>query len=241
MQAIGRYIKNMQYVMLFLVGVVTSSQAQVKLIDLTPKKTIKEDSTELDMTKVSVNGDFYDALITEEGDTLILASIDDISITSFRTFSSPEERAKYEKFRRYAIKVYPYAKEAIRIFREVEYATEHLSRRKRKRKIKELEKELTREFEEPLKKLTKLQGKIMLKMIEKETGRSTYDMLKDVKGRFKAFYWNQFSKLYSYDLSEGYQVGKYKILDAVLQDFDLSHRIEHGSSLKYFNIGDVRK
>lgn len=225
---------------------ITYSQAQITLKDLRKVGSSKTthtttSDTTAEMTSVMVDGDIYDAIITDEGDTLILANIDDISITSFRTFDSDEERAKYEKFRRYALKVYPYAKEAIRIFREVEYATEHLSRRKRKKKIKALEKELTKEFEQPLVKLTKLQGKILLKMIEKETGRSTYDMLKDVKGRFKAFYWNQFSKLYSYNLSEGYQVGKYKILDAVLQDFDLSHRIEKGTSLKYFNIEDVRK
>lgn len=208
----------------------------------TSQDTIKEDSTpKNDMTSVSFDGIIYDAIITDEGDTLILANIDDISITALRTFESDEERAKYEKFRRYALKVFPYAKEAIRIFREVEYATEHLPRRKRKRRLKALEEELKREFEEPLTKLTKLQGKILLKMIEKETGKSTYSLLKQVKGGFRAFYWNQFSKLYGYKLSEGYEYGKYKILDAVLQDFDVSHRIENNSNLKYFNIEDLRK
>ncbi|MBK8388492.1 MAG: DUF4294 domain-containing protein [Saprospiraceae bacterium] len=73
-----------------------------------------------------------------------------------------------------------------------------------KRKAQELEKELEVEFEEPLKKLTKLQGKIMIKMIEKELNTPMYEVLKGIKGSFSAFYWNQFSKLYSYDLKEGY-------------------------------------
>ena len=73
-------------------------------------------------------------------------------------------------------------------------------------------------------------------MIEKETGQPMYHLIKDMKGGFSAFYWNAFSKLYSYDLKEGYNKGDYPILDAVLQDFDVSHRIENGTSLKYIKL-----
>ena len=79
--------------------------------------------------------------------------------------------------RRYANKVYPYAKEAIRIFEELEYAREHMSRRKFKKEAKRLEKELETEFEPVLTKLTKLQGKIMIKMIERETGETFYNLI----------------------------------------------------------------
>lgn len=192
-------------------------------------------------TKVNVEGRVYSALVTEEGDTLILVDLDDISITAMRTFASNEDYLKYQKFRAYAAKVYPYAKEAIRIFRELEYASQHMSKKERKSKIAELEGQLTKEFEEPLKNLTKLQGKIMIKMIEKETGQPIYNMIKDLKGGFKAFYWNAFSKLYSYDLKEGYNKGQYPILDAVLQDFDVSYRIENETSLKYVKLNRSEK
>jgi len=194
-----------------------------------------------DFLKLSVKGKVYSAMVTETGDTLILANLDDVSITSFRKFDSDEDYRKYLKFRKYAAKVFPYAKEGIRIFREVEYAKEHLKKKEYKKKLKELEQELKAEFEEPLSKLTKLQGKIMIKMIEKELDDTMYNLLKGIKGRFAAFYWNQFSKLYSYDLKEGYQHGKYEILDAVLQDFDLSYRIENDTNLKYISLDDVRK
>ena len=197
------------------------------------------ESVEPVFTKLSLKGKVYSAMISD-GDTLILADLDDVSITSMRKFDSDADYRKYLKFRRYAAKVFPYAKEAIRIFREVEYASEHLSKRQKKKKIKQLEKELKAEFEEPLKKFTKLQGKIMIKMIEKETGHSMYDLMKSLRGRFTAFYWNQFSKLYSYNLKEGYQEGKYEILDAVLQDFDLSYRIENGTNMKYIKIDKLR-
>lgn len=187
-------------------------------------------------TKISVDGKVYSAMITETGDTLILVDLDNVSITAMRTFASDEEYQKYQRFRNYALKVYPYAKEAIRIFRELEYASANMSKKERKKKIKELDEQLTKEFEEPLKNLTKLQGKIMIKMIEKETKQPIYNLIKDVKGSFSAFYWNQFSKLYSYDLKEGYNPGQYPILDAVLNDFDVSYRIENETSLKYVKL-----
>jgi len=221
-----------------------SSQAQDTLLlrkDSVDYVSIDQpESVEPVFTKLSLKGKVYSAIISD-GDTMILADLDDVSITSLRKFDSDAEYRKYLKFRRYAAKVFPYAKEAIRIFREVEYASEHLSKREKKKKIKLLEKELKAEFEEPLKKFTKLQGKIMIKMIEKETGQSMYNLMKSLRGRFTAFYWNQFSKLYSYDLKEGYQVGKYEILDAVLNDFDLSYRIEKGTNLKYIKIDELRK
>jgi hypothetical protein len=187
-------------------------------------------------TKITVYGKVYPALITETGDTLILVDLDDVYITDRRSFASVDDQKKYERFKNYARKVYPYAKEAIRIFRELEYASKEMSKREKKKKIAELEEQLTKEFEEPLKNLTKLQGKIMIKMIEKETGQPIYNMIKDLKGGFKAFYWNTFSKLYSYDLKEGYNVGQYPVLDAVLQDFDVSYRIENETSLKYVKL-----
>jgi Domain of unknown function (DUF4294) len=187
-------------------------------------------------TKITFEGQVYSAIITEAGDTLILANLDDVSITAMRSFASDEDYKKYQRFRNYAAKVYPYAKEAIRIFRELEYASQHMSKRERKKKIAELEEQLTKEFEQPLTNLTKLQGKIMIKMIEKETGEPIYNMIKELKGGFKAFYWNAFSKLYSYDLKEGYNPGQYPILDAVLNDFDISYRIENDTNLKYIKI-----
>lgn len=189
-----------------------------------------------DETKIFVDGKIYSAYITPDGDTLILADLDKLQITALRKFNSDDDYRKYMRFRQYAQIVFPYAKEAIRIFRELEYASNHLSKRQQKKRIKELEKELSEEFEEPLKNLTKLQGKIMIKMIEKETGKPMYELIKNMKGGFSAFYWNAFSKLYSYELKEGYNKGQYPILDAVLQDFDVSYRIENGTSLKYIKL-----
>jgi len=184
------------------------------------------DNNDLKVWETKVNGRVMTAMVLPDGDTVITETLDDISITSLRSFNSPEDYQKYMKFKRYAAVVYPYAKEAIKIFRETEYATQTMKKRKRKKHIKKLQEDLKVKFEQPLSKLTKLQGKILVKMIEKELDTPMYDLIAGLRGKFKAFYWHNAAKLYSYDLKEGYLEGKYEILDAVLQDFDVSYRIE---------------
>ena len=172
--------------------------------------------------QVEINGQVMTALITD-GDTLILANLEDVSITSPRSFNNTEEYRKYLYYRKCANKVYPYAREAIKIFREMEEATANLNRRKRKKHVRKLQKQLKEEFSDPLKKLTRIQGSILVKMIENELDTPMHSLLKAVKGSFSAGYWHQVSKIYGYDLKRGYVVGDDPIMDALLQDFDVSY------------------
>ncbi len=175
--------------------------------------------------KLEVNGQIVSALITET-DTFIIAYLDPVSISSPRTFKNNEEYRRYLLYRRYANIVYPYAKDAIRIFRETEHVTQTMSKRKRKKHIKRLQKELKEEFKDPMKNLTRTQGKILIKMIEKELDTPFYNLLKDLRGGFTATYYNEFGKFYGYHLKEGYIPGEDPILDAVLNDFNISYRLK---------------
>ena len=175
-------------------------------------------------TEVKINGRVMSAMVLD-GDTIILAELDDVSVTSPREFGTVEEYQKYLKYRRYANVVYPYAVEAIKIFREMEYETAHLSKRKRKKYNKKLQKELKKEFSDPLKKLSRTQGFLLTKMIERELDTPMFDLLKDLRGRITASYWNQFGKMYGYKLKDKYEKGKDPILDAVLDDYDISYDI----------------
>ena len=205
----------------------TFGQDTIKQDEIAVKDTVINSSdNDLNMFKTEIQGQIVTAMVTETGDTLYMADLGDVSITSLRTFKDDADYRKYVRFKHYASVVYPYAKKAIRIFRETEYATQNLSKRKRKKVIKKLEEELRTEFEGPLTKMTKLQGKIMIKMIERELDNNMYNLIAGLRGNFTAFYWHNFAKLYSYDLKEGYNYGDYEILDAVLQDFDISYRIE---------------
>jgi Domain of unknown function (DUF4294) len=175
--------------------------------------------------KLTIDGQIVTALITEN-DTILIADLGDVSVSSLRSFADKEDYRRYLKYRRYAAKVYPYAAQAIRIFKEMELATADLSERKRKKHIKRLQKELKDEFKDPLKDLTRLQGQILVKMIEKELDRDFYGLMKELRGIVTAAYYHNLSKMYGYDLKEKYKEGDDPILDAVLKDFDLSYEVE---------------
>lgn len=175
--------------------------------------------------KFEINGVIVTALITET-DTFIIADLETVSVSSPRTFKNDEEYRRYLLYRRYANIVYPYAKEAIRIFRETEYVTQNMSKHKRKKHIKRLQKELKQEFKDPMKDLTRTQGKILIKMIERELNTPFYTLLKELRGGVTATYYNEFGKFYGYQLKEGYVPGEDPILDAVLQDFNISYRLK---------------
>lgn len=175
---------------------------------------------------VLIDGKVYPGLILK-GDTMIMHTLDSVTVKSTRSFASKEAEALYYRYRRNAVKVYPYAVEAIRIFREMEEVTKDLKRRDRKRYIKKLQDDLEREFEEPLKNLSKNQGMILVKMIERERQRSMYDMVSELRGGFTAFYWNSFSYFYGYRLKRPYTVGDDPILDMVLKDFQISYDIDN--------------
>jgi len=172
--------------------------------------------------RITIDGEIVTAIV-ENGDTLIIAELDEASVTSFRDFESDTQYRRYMKYRRYANTVYPYAVESIKMFRKVERETEGLKKNKRKKYVRNLQKDLKKEFTDPLKNLSRTQGKILIKMIEYELDTPMFVLLRNVKSRFSAAKWQTFGKFYGYDLKEGYIPGDDPILDAILQDFDVSY------------------
>ncbi|MCB0635821.1 MAG: DUF4294 domain-containing protein [Lewinella sp.] len=178
---------------------------------------------EEDFNYTAINGQYYYYTVDECGDTLILASLEGISVSSLRAFENDDDYRLYRRYRQYAIQVSPYARQAIRIFRETEYVTNNMDNRDSRRYIRRLQRELKDEFNDPLRSLTKTQGMILIKMIERELDTPMYDLIKMLRNGVTATYWSTLGKLYGHDIREGYIVGDNRILDAVLDDFDVSY------------------
>jgi hypothetical protein len=175
--------------------------------------------------KTEISGQVVTAMITEAGDTIIVAELKDVSIVSIKKFKSSKERRHYLRMKYHANQVYPYAVEAVRVFRELEAATKDLKRRNRKKQIKRLQKELEDKFKSPLKKLTRTQGRILIKMIERELDSPMYEIVKELKGGFTAGYWNTFGKIYDIDIKQGYNAKDDSILESILSGMDISHKV----------------
>lgn len=178
-----------------------------------------------EQTYTTVNGKTYPAIIDDCGDTLLMVDLPDISISSPRNFDNSEDYKKYTRYRRAAVIAYPYAVEAIRVFRQLEQETSDMKKGKRKKYAKELQDDMKEKFEAPLKKLTRTQGLVLTKMIEKELNTSTYALIKELRGGLTATYWGTLSSFYGYKLKKGYQAGDDAILDMVLDDFNVTYGV----------------
>jgi hypothetical protein len=155
-------------------------------------------------------------------DTLIVATIPEVVIKAPPVFSNDEEYRQYMRYRRYAMDVLPYAIESIRMYRKYEAETKDMKSGKARKYAKTIQQEAKDEFTDRLKTLSRTQGKILVKMIERHLNTNTYDILKDVRGSFNAMKWQTVGKLYGYDLKEGYHPGEDRILDMILNDFEIT-------------------
>lgn len=193
--------------------------------------------------KIKINGKLYSTMIVD-GDTIILADLNPVSFSTIRNFESADEKKRYRLYKYYAPKVYPYAKDAINILNKIEERTKDMPSRKRKKYIKLTYRQLEYNFKKQLKKLSKTQGKILVKMIEKETDSTFYEIIRRMRNGAVAFTWHQFGKFWDYDLKQGYHPGDDRPMDTVLQDFnfnDNSDEILNAELLKKDNKTKSKK
>lgn len=163
------------------------------------------------------------AYIDQKGDTIIYVELREVEIKAPRTFASADDYKRWERYKRLAPSVVPYAAKAVKTYRLIEATTRDGSNRDRKKYIKSLEEGMEKQLRDQLKNLSKTQGFLMIEMVERELHMSFFDLVKDVKGGFTAFYWNEFGKLYDYHLKDAYMRGRDPILDSVLDQYDLSY------------------
>ena len=140
--------------------------------------------------------------IIENNDTILLSDIPSIEIISF---SDSKERLKYRILKRKVLKVYPYAIYTKNKLSEIEKDLEGISKKRKKKKYtKELSKFLKEELGEKMRKLTRTEGNILVKLIYRETKVSSYKLLKQYRGSVNAFFWQTMAKLYDNDLKQEY-------------------------------------
>ncbi len=156
----------------------------------------------------------------ENGDTVFVMSLWPVRITDRRQFKDPDERRQYLLYKNAARKVYPYALEAIEMYEDYQDETAGMTKRQRRRFMRHEHHELKEDMTDQMKSLSKTQGKVLIKMIEKEVGKPFYEILRETRGGMTAAYWNNMGKLYGYDLKEGYQPGADPLLDEVFLDYD---------------------
>ncbi len=150
--------------------------------------------------------EFYIVPYTIVGeDTLPNIQIKGVEIFQFRIFKNKYEANQNARLIRNVKTVYPYARLAGEKLKEYEIILSQMENEgERRRILKNLEKEINEKYGEELKNLTITQGKILIKLIDRETGNTSFDLLKDLRGSFLAFFYQSFARVFGYNLKIEY-------------------------------------
>jgi hypothetical protein len=139
-------------------------------------------------------------------------------------FVSRRQQEKYTKLVRNVKKVWPYAKIIKRVYAElVDSIAKIPTEEGQKAYVKSQEKKLRAQFENELVNLTITQGRILIKLVDRETGSTTYEVLKELKGGFSAFIFQGIARLFGSNLKSEYDA---KEEDRMIEDIIV--RIENG-------------
>ena len=176
-------------------------------------------------------------LIIVEGDSIFRSSIDLDEVYLFGKLEFPDYKTKlrYYILRRKTLKVYPYAKLAAERLVELNDSIGKIKRKsKRKKYTKKIQKYIEEEFSEELKKLTRTEGQILVKLIHRQTGTTAFNLVKELRSGWRAFWYSTTAKMFKISLKEEFDpenVHEDYIIEDVLQRAFASYRLERQKSV----------
>ena len=140
--------------------------------------------------------------IVVDGETIFTSDIPQLDIIEFKDIN---ERKSFYKLRRRVLKVYPYALETKFKVDSLNYALDSIGKKRKKRKhIRSVARVVKKQYTTALKNLSMKEGRILIKLIYRETGISTYDLLRQYKGWWSATMWQAFARMYDHNLKSIY-------------------------------------
>jgi len=141
-----------------------------------------------------------------DGDTIPLIHLAPAEVFATLSPEAAEKIKAFNKLRRDVLKAYPYARLAADKLKYINDSVGRIPNEKaRKRFIKATEDEMKAQFEKDLRKLTFTQGRILIKLVDRETGRTSYSLVKDLRGSFQAFFWQSLARLFGANLKSEYK------------------------------------
>ena len=180
-----------------------------------------------------------------KGDTVMREMIDleEVLVLGKIKFKSDLDRRKYLILRRKTRKVYPYAKLASERLLELQSRLDQIkTKRDRKKYTKIVQDYIEDQFSAELKKLTRTEGQILVKLIHRQTGVTAYSLIKDLKSGWRAFWYNSTASLFDISLKEEYNPEfnqeDYLIEDILQRSFQ-SNILEPQESRLKFNFHDL--
>jgi hypothetical protein len=161
-------------------------------------------------SQTPVNGEKYNGVylletVIIDGDTIPVVTLRPTTISANRKARSKRYQRKRSKLYRNVIKTYPYAKVAGTLIKEYNRNLSLLdTEAARDAYLDKCEEDLKAEFEDDLNHMTMSQGRVLIKLIDRETGNTSYELIKELKNGFTAFMWQGVARLFGTDLKANF-------------------------------------
>ena len=162
------------------------------------------------------------ATVDKNGDTIPMVFMSDI--IKYPPLKSKKLEKFYWKTVRDVKKVYPYVKIVGREYARIQKLADTIpDPKEREQYMKKYEKALLKQYEPVMRKFTLSQGKMMIKLIDRECDKSSYAIIKEIRGGFVAWWWQAFAKMVGADLKEDYDIEKKekdRIIERVIELYE---------------------
>jgi hypothetical protein len=160
--------------------------------------------------------------IIEGSDTIPVVNLPIVNIQDSMSPEYLKSLQAYYRLRFNVIKVYPYARLAAVKLNQMNIEMAKMKKDKERRKYKkQIEEQVRKDFEEQIKKLSINQGNVLIKLIDRETGHTSYELIKTLKGSLNAFFAQGVAKLFGHDLKDEYDPeGEDKTIENVVRQIE---------------------
>src|SRR5574344_1568829 len=154
--------------------------------------------------RATIHGNIITYANIVDGDTLPMSFLQPVVITASIAPLTADELRKYHKLIRNVKITYPYARQARVLLDRYALAMKSMTPAQQKLMMTRAESEINNQFGQSLKHLTKRQGLILIRLIDRETGTDSYSLVRNLRGSFRAYFYQALGKLFGYDLHSTY-------------------------------------
>ena len=186
----------------------------------------------------------YDDFIIFEGDTLMI-QLEELQILKKLRFKTKKDRRYYFWLRKKVFNAYPYAMMTQVKLEVINTRLKNIkSKSKRKRYTKRLQKHFEKELTSQLKNLTLTEGRILIKLIHRQTGSTSYDLLKTLRSNWKAYWSDKKAKIFKLTLKEEYHpesVNEDMLIEEILQRAFNNNKLKRQRSKLDFDYGKISR
>ncbi len=165
---------------------------------------------------------FYPTTTLDDGEEVPWFLIEEVVVRAVRKWKSEDERLQYLRLKRNVLRVLPYAiyaqKRYDQLDRELALTS---SKREERRLVQACENEIKEKINSEVKNLSVSQGKILIKLIERQTGHTSYDLVKDMKGGITAFVYQGVARLFGHNLKSTYDPQEDFMIENIIREYEV--------------------